>query len=178
MPHQAVAALKVFSDTALCRGRGGSFSLAAIADAIDEEFGFRPGSVDEDRNLFAFMAFPVPMREDVEGRGLTVPDAAIEPVAVLRDGGEVYDAEHGAVVGPGILVVGARLAEIVETCPDELSEGPFIVIRKGEIYVGDIGPGAGIQIVGGAMVVGIDGTETLFCRQLVHATGADGRSGF
>ena len=80
------------------------------------------------------------MREYVKGGRSGVPNAAVEPESVLGNAGKVYYAEIRTVVGPGVSVVGVRLAQIIEACPDELPEIPGVVICKGEVDVRNIAP--------------------------------------
>ena len=86
-------------------------------------------------NLLPFVSLPVPVRKDVQGGILSVPLAAEKIEPVLRDGCKVDDSEHGTMVRPCIIVIRCRLAKIVEAGPDELTDGPWIVILHGEIYV-------------------------------------------
>ena len=51
------------------------------------------------------------------------------------------------MVWPRVCVIGAWLAEIVETGPDELAESPRIVIRQGEIHIRNIRPFAGLNVI-------------------------------
>ena len=153
-PHQAVT-LQHFGVINLAFGNGGigHLALAAIALAVDEEFGFGIVGIDKYGNGVTLVARPGPVGQDVQGVFVLVPDALVEEVAVLGDAGQVDDSEHGAVVGPCIGVVGRGLAQIVETGPNELSHGPFIVIGQGEIHVGHIAPAAIFHIVAAALVV-------------------------
>ena len=73
------------------------------------------------------------------------------------------------MVRPGISVVRGRLSKIVETGPHELSHSPGIILFKGKVYVRHIGPPAGIQVVGRALMVRIHCSETLLGRELVHS---------
>ena len=99
-----------------------------LADTVQEKLGRRPAREDMDRDFLSLMSLPVPMRKDVKSGILSVPLAAEKIEPVLRNGCEVDYSEHGTMIWPGIIVIRCRLAKIVETGPDELTDGPWIVI--------------------------------------------------
>ena len=105
----------------------------------------------------------------MEGWFISVPYTSVEVETVLRDGSKVNDSEHGTMVRPCIGIIRGRFSKIVESGPDELSHGPWIVISEGKINIRDIRPCAGIEVIAGTLVVRVNGSETLYCREFVNA---------
>ena len=113
-PHEAVALLA-------CEGLlavfvlgildldGSILTLASLALAVDEEFGFRVVGVDEDRCHLALTTRPSPVGKDVECLGILLPVTAVEVEAVLRKASEVYGAKERRVAGP-VTIVGSWFA--------------------------------------------------------------------
>ena len=137
LPHQPVAALMVFCLQALSPGCR-SFATPALADAVDKKFSLRERGIYIDRNFLIISTFPIPMRKDVEGWFISVPYTSVEVETVLRDGSKVNDSKHGTMVRPCIGIIRGRFSKIVESGPDELSHGPWIVISEGKINIRDI----------------------------------------
>ena len=108
------------------------------------------------------------MWEYVQGLLVGPPDAAVEPVAVLWDRGEVDYSEVGAVVGHH--VVGCGFSEVVEACPYELAYLPFLVVGHREVDVGNIGPAAVFKVVGRALQVVVTDIRGHLHGELVHAS--------
>ena len=61
--------------------------------AVDKQLGRRVVRVDKYRDYFAFVSFPVPVREDVESFHVLVPVTAVEVIAVFGQSGKVDDTE-------------------------------------------------------------------------------------
>ena len=83
----------------------------------------------------------------MQGRIGLVPLASVKIEAIFRDICKIDDAEDGRMVRPGIRVVWRRLAQIVESCPHELSDAPRVVLVCSEIVVRNIGPPAVFCVV-------------------------------
>ena len=107
-PHQAVAALQPQSILFLQRKRCFriQFTLLSVALPVDEEFSFGVAGVDKDGSDLPFPTGPGPVGQHVQGVVALVPQATVEVVAVFGQAGEVDDAEHGAMAGPCVGVVG------------------------------------------------------------------------
>ena len=86
------------------------------------------------------------MGQYVQGVLLLIPMATIEPVAILGQTSEVNDAEERRVAGP-IGIIGSRLAEVVETCPDELTHAIGEVFVEDEVVFGEVAPVAVLKVV-------------------------------
>ena len=128
----------------------GEFGALAEADTVEEEFALVGIGVSHDGDGVARV--PVPVGEQVGGVVARVPLGAVEVVAVLGNAREVDDAEIGGVTGPCVGVVGRGLAEVVEARPDELTDGPGVVVHIAEIVVGQVAPRAVLEVVGGTLV--------------------------
>ena len=87
--------------------------------------------------------------------GFLVPTGAVEPVAVLRQTCEVADAEIAGARGP-VLVVGGGLAQIVVAGPHKLTDDVGGIVLPHPVVVGQIAPRAVLDIVAGALAVGIE----------------------
>jgi hypothetical protein len=87
--------------------------LAAQALAVDEQLNFFEIGVDPNRNLVAFPALEIPVREYVQRR-LGAPPRLVVVADILGKPAHVYDAELRTDRRPPI---GSRLAAIVEACP-------------------------------------------------------------
>ena len=110
---------------------------------------------------------------------LPVPDAAIEPVAVLGQRCQVNDPGHRTVVGPGVGVVGGgQLAQIVESRPDELSDQPGKILSGGKVVVGRIRPSAILDVIPQRLVVSMQAVRARFDQEVVDAARRDRRGGF
>ena len=172
VPHQAVAFLH-----GLCLLLR-AFRAAALALAVDKQFRRGVGGVDKHRCHLPLAARPRPVGQHVERFRPGVPHAAVQVEAVLGQRGQVDDAEHRRVVGPGIRVVGRRLAQVVEARPYELPDGPVEVVGQGEVNVRNVRPRAIVQVVAAALVVRRDGISLAHGGEVVHAARADRRRRF
>ena len=82
------------------------------------------------------------------------------------------------MVGPGIRVVGRRLAQVVEARPYKLPDGPVIVVGQGKVNVRNVRPRAIVQVVAAALVVRRDGIRLAHGGEVVHTARADRRRRF
>ena len=157
VPHQPITALQpegilVLQTLSLSLRQ---LALPSQAFAIEEEFSFGSIGIDKDGSHLTFTARPGPVGQDVQGRHLRIPDGAVEIIAVLGEGSQVDDAEHTAVTGPGIGVVGGRFTQIVITRPHELPYLPVVVLGQGKILIGHVAPGTGLHVITRGLVVGV-----------------------
>ena len=74
-------------------------------------------------------------------------------------------------------VVRRRLAEIVETRPDEFPQRPTVVFLHRPVVVRQIRPEAAFDVVSAALPVGVDRAFRLDNRELVRGPARDGRGG-
>ena len=72
--------------------RGRLLALPALTHPVHEQLRFRAVGIDKHGHLVSL--FPVPMWQQVQGKFLLVPEAAVEIEPVLRNGSQVYDSEH------------------------------------------------------------------------------------
>lgn len=70
--------------------------------------------------------------------------ASVEVIAVLRDSGQVHNAEVGT---PSASAIGSRLAQVIEAGPDELASDEAIVLHQLKLEVGYVGPRSSAEIV-------------------------------
>ena len=107
---------------------------------------------------------------------MLVPAGTIHIIPILWKSGKVADSEVTATAWP-VGIVWSRLAQIVIARPHELSDYPTVVILHLPVIIRKITPGAILRVIAGALAVGIwivvAGTH--LNRELIHATGADGR---
>ncbi len=82
----------------------------------------------------------------MQGRGLGIPVAAIEIVAVLGYARKVDNAEQRAVARP-VGIIRCRLSEVVKSGPYELAYAVGKVLMLDEIIFRKIGPSAVFHIV-------------------------------
>ena len=75
--------------------------LAAQGTAVDKEFRLVAGGVYMDGSHLSFAAGPRPVRQDVDHGQFRTPAGLVDPVTVLREAGQVDDAEVRAPGGEG-----------------------------------------------------------------------------
>ena len=152
--------------------------FAAHGTAVDKEFRLVAGGVYMDGSHLSFAAGPRPVRQDVDHGQFRTPAGLIDPVAVLRETGQVDDAEVRAPGGKGnvgddlspardhlleglalflgvevgqhgrVHVEGRRLAQVVIAGPYELAGAFGHDVFILPLVVGLGGPSGGVQVVG------------------------------
>ena len=96
----------------------------ALTLAVDEEFHL-VGIVIIAPHVDGLTGQPVPVREQMEHR-LLCPLALIHVIHILREAGKVYYSEITAACWEPVW---CWLADVVETCPDELSADESIMLH-------------------------------------------------
>jgi len=127
--------------------RSAVFALLAVTLAINKQFGFGIVCIYKNRHILALVTVPCPVRKYMQRIRLFVPDAAIKIKAVFGNARKVNDAKHRTVIGPRIGIIRRRFAEIIEACPDELSDSPVIVVGEGKICIGKVRPRTVFKVV-------------------------------
>ena len=128
------------------------------------------------RGNLSFPALPVPVRKKMGGVLMLVPAGTIHIISVLWKSGKVADTKVAAAAWP-VGIVRSRLAQIVIARPHELSDYPTVIILHLPVIIRKITPGAILRVIAGALAIGvwIVVAGTHLNRELLHATGADGR---
>jgi hypothetical protein len=97
--------------------------------------------------------------------------AAVQVTAILRETGQVDDAKARTA---GLAGVRCRLAEVIETGPDELPGHEGVLFHQFELLVRDVGPGCRVEVVRADLVrTGVIGGARGQLR-IVKAPGAEG----
>ena len=94
IPHQAVTTLKCLILKTFARCRWRQLRASSLGNAIHEQLGLRPRSIHINWCYLALAVGPGPMRNYMKRRTFRIPDAAVKPVTVLRNRGQVNDTEH------------------------------------------------------------------------------------
>ena len=110
------------------------------------------------------------------GMLMLVPAGTIHIIPILWKSGKVADTKVAAAAWP-VGIVWGWLAQIVIARPHELSDYPTVIILHLPVIIREITPGAILRVIAGALAVGvwIVVAGTHLNRELIHASGADGR---
>ena len=79
---------------------------------------------------------------------------------------------------PCIRIIGRRLTQIIESCPNELADSPVIIIRQSKIFIWNIRPGTMLQVISGRLVIIVLRIPAFLYREFIYATRTNGRRCF
>ena len=119
---------------------------AALALSVYEQLALNTVGIAIDWSHLAFASGPRPVWQQVSGVFRCVPFAAVEPVAVFGQAGQVADAKVAAAARP-VLVVWCRLAQIVVAGPYKLADNPVFIVLPTPVIVWQIAPRAVFHII-------------------------------
>ena len=113
----------------------------------------------------------------MQRRRIGIPPTAIKIISIFGKSRQIADSEIRTARGPDI-VIRSRLAEIIETCPNEFSDHPRFIILESPIIIGKIRPRTSPHIIRTTLRIFVHRAFSLFDREFIYPARTDGRSRF